>query len=361
MSSNSFGKLFKITTFGESHGKALGVIVDGCPSGIEITQDYIQQIVNERKSTHNKYTTQRKEEDLVSILSGIYLNKTLGTPIAMMFENKDVKSQDYDNLQKAFRPSHADITWFNKFNHVDYRGGGRASARETLSRVAGASIAYKILEKTDTKIFGFVSAIGNQSMNYKNLDYTLINNNPFHSADAEIIPVWSKTLDDLIEKGDSIGCVVEIHIKNPPKNLGEPIFDKINANLAKAIFSIPAVKGLEFGNGFDLATQQGSKSNDEIEFSKKDSKIIFKTNNSSGILGGITTGEDIILKIAIKPTSSIGIAQQTINKDLENIHINISGRHDPCIGIRAVSVCKAMCALTLVDLLLLNNKSQSYT
>ena len=356
MSSNSFGKIFTITTFGESHGKALGVIVDGCPSGIEITTEYIQQIINERKPSQNKYTTQRKEDDLVSILSGIYQNKTLGTPIAMLFENKDARSQDYANLENAFRPNHADITWFNKFDNVDYRGGGRSSARETLSRVAGAAIAYKILEQSNTKVFGFVSTIGNQSINYQNLDYTIINSNPFYSPDKSVIPIWSKTLDDLIKEGDSIGCIVEIHIKNPPKSLGEPVFDKINANLAKAIFSIPAVKGLEFGKGFDLAKMKGSENNDQIEFCKNKSKIVFKTNNSSGMLGGITTGEDIILKIAIKPTSSISIPQNTINKDLENIKISIAGRHDPCIGIRAVSVCKAMCALTLVDLLLLSKK-----
>jgi chorismate synthase len=351
MASNSFGNIFRITTFGESHGVAIGVVIDGCPSGIEITQDYIQKIINERKSGNNPYTTPRKEDDLVEIISGIYKNKTLGTPITLLIKNMNHNSQDYNNLEHTFRPNHADLTWFNKYNHVDYRGGGRASARETASRVAAASIAYKILEAYNVEIIGYLSAIGDSFANQNILDFSIIQDNYFFSADSQIIPHWQNIMENLIKQGDSIGASIKIIIKNPPKNLGEPVYEKINSHLARGIFSIPAVKSLEFGD-YDSKYKKGSENNDAIY--NNNNKIEFKSNNSSGMLGGITTGQDIILNIGIKPTSSISTEQDTINSSFENTTIKIKGRHDPCIGIRAVPVCKAMCALSLVDLILHN-------
>jgi chorismate synthase len=349
MASNSFGNIFKITTFGESHGVAIGVVIDGCPPGIEITQEYIQNFVNERKSGNNPYTTPRKEDDIVEIISGIYKNKTLGTPITLLIKNTNHNSQDYANLEHTFRPNHGDITWFNKYHHVDYRGGGRASARETASRVAAASIAYKILESYNVEIIAYLSALGDSFANEQDLDFSIIKNNFFFSADSKIIPHWQNIMENLIESGDSIGASIKIIIKNPPKNLGEPVYEKINSHLARGIFSIPAVKSLEFGDS-DIKYKKGSQNNDAIVYNNN--QVEFKSNNSSGILGGITTGQDIILNIGIKPTSSIAIEQSTINNNFENTTIKIKGRHDPCVGIRAVPVCKAMCALSLVDLIL---------
>ncbi len=347
---NSFGKNFKITTFGESHGKGLGVIVDGCPSGIAISLNYINNIIRERRTAQNKYTTKRAEPDSVEILSGIYQGKTLGTPITLVVFNKDNRSDDYDNLKHNFRPSHADYTWFNKFQHIDHRGGGRSSARETVARVLGAAIAYKILEQFNIKIYGFISEIYGISINYNNIDYNYINQNHFYSPDPSIIECWEKLLTQAIEEGDSLGGVIDIRIKGCPVGLGNPVFDKLNSRLAEAIFSVPAVKGLEFGAGFQISKMKGSQANDSIYAEK--GKVGFKTNNNGGILGGISNGDDITMRIAMKPTSSISKPQQTINSSLENVTIEIKGRHDPCLAIRAVSVCKSMCTLVLADFLL---------
>lgn len=347
---NSFGKNLKITTFGESHGKAMGVIIDGCPSGLPISLDYINSIMQQRRPAQSKYTTKRAEPDEIEILSGIYQGKTLGTPITLVIFNKDTKSEDYNNLIHTFRPSHADYTWYNKFEHLDHRGGGRSSARETVARVAGSAIAYKILEKYNIDIHGFMSSIYDASINYNNIDYNYINQNPFYSPDSNIVRVWEEILDQTIADGDSVGGTIDIHIKGSPVGLGNPVFDKLNSRLAQAIFSIPAVKGLEFGAGFEICKMKGSIANDSIY--AKNGLVGFKSNHNGGILGGISNGDDIILKIAMKPTSSISKPQQTINSKLENVTIEVKGRHDPCVAIRGVSVCKAMCALVMADFLL---------
>ena len=353
MTGNSFGKIFKITTFGESHGKAVGVIVDGCPSGILIDSLYIQNFLNERRSYNNPFTTPRREPDLVDILSGIYDNKTLGTPIMLMVHNKVQQEQDYNHLKNVFRPNHADFTWYSKYNHVDYRGGGRSSARETVGRVAGAGVAYKLLELQGIKIDGFLLSIGEETIRAENINILSIANNNLLCPDDNMLAKWQEILEKAVDSGDSLGSIVEIRIRNCPIGLGEPVFDKLNANLAKGLFSIPAVRGVEFGDGFNMATKHGSKVNDAMYI--KDNKVHFSSNNSAGILGGISTGEEIIIKIAIKPTSSIRIAQQTVNKNLQEEILEVKGRHDPCIGIRAVSVCKAMCALVITDHLLQAN------
>lgn len=350
MSSNSFGKNLKITTFGESHGKAMGVIIDGCPAGLPISLEYINNIMKERRPAQSKYTTKRAELDEVEILSGVYQSKTLGTPITLVVFNKDTKSEDYDNLTHNFRPSHADYTWFNKFEHIDHRGGGRSSARETVARVAASAIAYKILEQHNIQVYGFMSSIYDTPINYNNLDYSFINKNPFYSPDSSIIEAWEKILDETIAEGDSVGGAIDLHIKGSPVGLGNPVFDKLNSRLAQAIFSIPAVKGVEFGAGFEISKMKGSQANDSIY--AKNGKVGFKTNHNGGILGGISNGDDIIIKIAMKPTSSISKPQQTINSKLENITLEVKGRHDPCVAIRAISVCKAMCALVIADFLL---------
>ncbi|MFL1780762.1 Chorismate synthase [Candidatus Hepatincolaceae symbiont of Richtersius coronifer] len=354
MSANSFGKLFKITTFGESHGFGVGVIIDGCPSGLEISQDYIQEKLNERRPGFNPYTTSRQEEDKVQILSGIYQNKTLGTPIALLVQNKDQRSEDYDNLAKVFRPSHADFVWHSKYEHVDPRGGGRSSARETVGRVAASAVAYKILEKYEIKIQGFLHAIGGVAVDESKLEYDKLNYQEISKSlllcpDYSTSLLWENKLKQVLEKGDSLGAIIQIIVQNCPIGLGEPVFDKLNADLAKAIFSIPAVKGLEFGKGFELSSMFGSEGNDQMVSSKGKTKVDFVTNNNGGILGGISTGEDIMFKIAIKPTSSIKLPQQTVDSDLNKVKLEIKGRHDPCIGIRAVSVCKAMTALVIAD------------
>jgi chorismate synthase len=352
VSFNSFGKIFKITTFGESHGNSVGVIIDGCPSGIHITDEEIQLFVDQRKGGKNNYTTKRAEDDKIEILSGIYQNKTLGTPIAIIVKNKDIKSEDYENILTSYRPSHADFSWHKKFTHVDPRGGGRSSARETIARVIGGAIALKILDIYNIKIIPFIKQIGNISINAENINYDNINNNIFKSPDESVVSLWQNILDQAVSQGDSIGGVIEIHIKNTPIGLGEPVFEKLNANLAKALFTIPAVKGVEFGEGFNLVKKQGSNANDELE--SINNTIKFKTNNNGGILGGISTGEDIVIKVGIKPASSIATKQNTVDHNGNNISINIKGRHDAFIALRALSVCKAMCALVIADNLLIN-------
>lgn len=352
MSPNSFGTILKIHTFGESHGVAVGVVIDGCPAGITITSSYIQDLVNERKPNQNSYTSPRNEEDRIEILSGIYQNKTLGTPISIIVYNKDARSQDYDNLKTVYRPSHADHVWKTKFTHVDHRGGGRSSARETLTRVIAGAVAYRIIEETsDIKIYGFLSNIGGQSINYSNLDYNEINNNMFYSPDKTIISTWQQILNEAIKSKDSVGSQVEIHIKNCPVGLGEPVFNKLNAKLAHGLFSIPAVKGLEFGQGNNFTNYKGSQVNDALY--SQNNTIKYTTNNNGGILGGISNGEDIVIKITIKPTSSIGLSQTTLDHSLQPTNLEIKGRHDPCIGIRATAVCKTMCALVLADNILI--------
>ena len=352
MSGNTFGKSFSVTTFGESHGVALGCIIDGCPPGLEISEGYIQAYLDQRKPGTSKYTTQRKEEDKVEILSGIFEGKTTGTPIGLLIRNKDQKSKDYDNLKDVFRPSHADYAYTQKYGVRDHRGGGRASARETTMRVAAGSIARKYLnDSCGIEIHGYLKQIGELSIT--SIDFSEVNKNPFFCPDKSLVPEIEKYIDLLRSEGDSVGAKIQINAKNMPLGLGEPVFDKLDADLAKALMSINAVKGVEVGEGMAVAGSKGSDSRDEI------TPDGFKSNNSGGISGGISTGQDLLLSIALKPTSSINKEGDTVNKEGKAVKVQVKGRHDPCVGIRATPIAEAMVALTLIDHYLRNRAQNS--
>ena len=345
MSGNAFGKIFKIMTFGESHGTAMGCILDGCPPEIEISEEDIQLELDRRKPGQSDVTTQRQEDDAVQILSGVFEGKTLGTPIGMIIYNKDQQSKDYSNIKDVFRPNHADITYQAKYGHRDYRGGGRASARETANWVAAGAIAKKILKKEGVEVNGFVSAIGKvraESINYKDID------NKYFSCDESKLTDLDSMFDNLIKEGNSVGAKLGVIVKNCPVGLGDPVFEKLDANLAKAIMTINAVKSVSVGNVDDLLNLKGSEARDEITTSG------FSSNNSGGILGGISNGDDISLSFIIKPTSSIKTKGKTIDKDGKEVDIEVTGRHDPCVGIRAVPIAEAMVSLVLVDHFLIN-------
>ena len=345
MSGNTFGKLFKITTFGESHGTAMGCILDGCPPQIELTKEDIQNELDKRKPGQSDVTTQRKEDDAVEILSGVFDGKTLGTPIGMIIYNKDQKSKDYSNIKDVFRPNHADITYQAKYSHRDYRGGGRASARETVNWVAAGAIAKKILKKQGVSVHGFVSEIGQvkaDSINHKDI------NNKYFFCDESKLADLDSMFKDLIDEGNSVGAKLGVVVENCPVGLGDPVFEKLDANLAKAIMTINAVKSVSIGNADDLLNLKGSEARDEMTSSG------YASNNSGGILGGISNGDDISLSFIIKPTSSIKSKGKTVNKDGEEVDIEVTGRHDPCVGIRAVPIAEAMVSLVLVDHLLIN-------
>ena len=352
MSGNTFGKSFSVTTFGESHGVALGCIIDGCPPGLEISEGYIQAYLDQRKPGTSKYTTQRKEEDKVEILSGIFEGKKTGTPIGLLIRNKDQKSKDYDNLKDIFRPSHADYAYTQKYGVRDHRGGGRASARETTMRVAAGSIARKYLnDNCGIEIHGYLKQIGELSIT--SIDFSEVNKNPFFCPDKSLVPEIEKYIDLLRSEGDSVGAKIQINAKNMPLGLGEPVFDKLDADLAKALMSINAVKGVEVGEGMAVAGSKGSDSRDEI------TPDGFKSNNSGGISGGISTGQDLLLSIALKPTSSINKEGDTVNKEGKAVKVQVKGRHDPCVGIRATPIAEAMVALTLIDHYLRNRAQNS--
>ena len=345
MSGNTFGKIFKITTFGESHGIAMGCILDGCPPQIELKKEDIQYELDRRKPGQSDVTTQRKEDDAVEILSGVFEGKTLGTPIGMIIYNKDQKSKDYSNIKDVFRPNHADITYQAKYGHRDYRGGGRASARETANWVAAGAIAKKILKNEGVSVNGFVSEIGKvkaDSISYKNI------NNKYFFSDESKLSELDSMFKDLIEEGNSVGARLGVIVENCPVGLGDPVFEKLDANLAKAIMTINAVKSVSIGNADDLLSLKGSEARDEITESG------FTSNNSGGILGGISNGDDISLSFIIKPTSSIKTKGKTVNKEGNEVDIEVTGRHDPCVGIRAVPIAEAMVSLVLVDHLLIN-------
>ena len=345
MSGNTFGKLFKITTFGESHGTAMGCILDGCPPQIELTKEDIQNELDKRKPGQSDVTTQRKEDDAVEILSGVFDGKTLGTPIGMIIYNKDQKSKDYSDIKDVFRPNHADITYQAKYSHRDYRGGGRASARETVNWVAAGAIAKKILKKQGVSVHGFVSEIGQvkaDSINHKDI------NNKYFFCDESKLADLDSMFKDLIDEGNSVGAKLGVVVENCPVGLGDPVFEKLDANLAKAIMTINAVKSVSIGNADDLLNLKGSEARDEMTSSG------YASNNSGGILGGISNGDDISLSFIIKPTSSIKSKGKTVNKDGEEVDIEVTGRHDPCVGIRAVPIAEAMVSLVLVDHLLIN-------
>ena len=345
MSGNTFGKIFKVTTFGESHGPAMGCILDGCPPQIDLCDKDIQKDLDRRKPGQSNVTTQRKEDDSVEILSGVFEGKTLGTPISMIIYNKDQKSKDYSNIKDVFRPNHADITYQAKYGHRDYRGGGRASARETVNWVAAGAVAKKILKNEGVSVFGFVSEIGKikaEKFDYENLK------NKYFFCDESKLPQLDSMFEGLIKEGNSVGAKLRIIVKNCPVGLGDPVFEKLDANLAKAIMTINAVKSVSIGNTDDLLELKGSEVRDEMTSSG------YSSNNSGGILGGISNGDDINLNFIIKPTSSIQTKGKTINKDGEEVDIEVTGRHDPCVGIRAVPIAEAMVSLVLVDHLLIN-------
>ena len=347
MSGNSFGNSFVVTTFGESHGVALGCVIDGCPPGLELSEEDIQKELDKRKPGSSKYTTQRKEDDEVRILSGVFEGKTTGTPIGLLINNKDQKSKDYDELKDLFRPSHADYVYSKKYGFRDHRGGGRSSARETAMRVAAGAVAKKYLKEIqDIEITGYLSQIGD--IKISNFDVNQINENPFFSPDKEVLEDIENLIDKLRKEGDSIGAKIEVSVSNMPVGLGEPVFDKLEADLAKGLMSINAVKGFEVGKGFGLVSAKGSEVRDEM------SPEGYLSNNSGGISGGISTGQEIKISIALKPTSSINKEGQTIDSSGESKKIQVKGRHDPCVGVRATPIAEAMTALVIIDHFLRN-------
>ncbi|MFA5878929.1 MAG: chorismate synthase [Candidatus Margulisiibacteriota bacterium] len=350
MSGNTFGKIFKITTFGESHGAALGVVIDGVPSNIELTIEDIQKELQRRRPGQSAITTPRNEADQVEILSGIFDGKTLGTPIALIIKNQDCNSKDYTELKDVFRPGHADLAYQLKYGIRDYRGGGRSSGRETVARVAAGAIAKKILTQYGVKIIAYTKSIGEISV--QQIDLNEIENNIVRAPDLQAAVLMIQKINELKADGDSIGGVVEAVIKHCPVGLGEPVFDKLEAVLGHALFSIGAVKGIEFGLGFEAAKLKGSEHNDS--FTYHDNKIVSQHNFAGGILGGISTGEDIFLRLAIKPTPSIAKKQVTVDTDFQGKELEIHGRHDPCLCPRIVPVIEAMIAVTLVDFIFQN-------
>ena len=350
MTSNSIGKIFNFTTWGESHGKAIGCVVDGVPSNIRLSEKDIQPYLDKRKPGLSNYTTQRKEKDLIQILSGTFEGKTTGHPISLIIHNQDQLSKDYSDIKDKFRPGHADYTYWAKYGIRDYKGGGRSSARETAMRVAAGAIARKVIEKkikNKVKIIGALTQIGKHKINYKNWNDNFISKNNFWTPDKEIIKTWEKEIVKARKSGSSLGAIIEIRVKGLPVGLGEPIYDKIDSDIAKALMSINAVKGVEIGNGFSSVYETGISNVDEMRI--KNNKPIFLSNNNGGILGGITSGQELIVRFVVKPTSSILSTKKTINKFMKETTISTKGRHDPCVGIRAVPVGEAMIATTLAD------------
>ena len=341
MSGNTFGKLFTVTTFGESHGVALGCIVDGCPPGIEITEEEIQVELDLRKPGTSKFTTQRREPDQVKILSGIFEGKTTGTPIGMLIENTDQRSKDYGDIAKKFRPAHADYGYTQKYGFRDYRGGGRSSARETAMRVAAGAIAKKFLASKGIQVRGYLSQLG--PIKAEQLDWDQVRQNPFFCPDPNKVAEMETYMNELRREGDSIGAKISVVASGLQPGLGEPIFDRLDADLAHALMSINAVKGVEVGDGFDVVDQKGSEHRDEI------TPDGFLSNHAGGVVGGISTGQDLVAHIALKPTSSITVPGKTIDIDGNATDLITKGRHDPCVGIRATPIAEAMVALVLTD------------
>jgi chorismate synthase len=354
MSGSTYGKLFKITTWGESHGSGVGVVVEGCPAGLVLKESDIQKDLDRRRTGQSKVTTTRKEDDKIQIMSGLFKGKTTGTPISMRVDNKDADSSKYELIKNLYRPGHADYTYDIKYGFRDYRGGGRSSARETLGRVAAGSIAKKLLARDKITITGFTRQIGHHIA--KTLNFKEIEKNIVRCPDSKIAEDMVKAIMQARKNGDSLGGIVEVIARGVPAGLGEPVFDRLDADLAKAVMSIPAVKGVEIGAGFQTASMKGSECNDV--FVIKNKKMTTKTNNAGGILGGISNGMDIIVKLVVKPTSSINKAQDTITQKGGNSKIRVEGRHDPCVAPRAVPIAEAMVALTLIDHLLRNKNSQ---
>lgn len=355
---NSFGRLFRLTTFGESHGKALGAIVEGCPAGLTLDLEKIRLEMQRRKPGQSKITTQRKEEDEIELLSGVFEGKTTGTPIGILIPNADQKSKDYAHIADQFRPSHADYTYFEKYGHRDYRGGGRSSARETAARVAGGAIAKQLLDTKGITIQAYVSQVGELRLekSYTEVNLDLAEDNIVRCPDPELAARMIDHIDAVRLDRDTIGGIVSCVIKNCPPGLGEPVFDRLHAALGKAMLSINAVKGFEYGSGFDGVTLRGSQHNDA--FVQQDGKIHTLTNHSGGIQGGISNGQDIYFRVAFKPVATIMQDQASINEAGESVTVSGKGRHDPCVVPRAVPIVEAMAALVLADFLLLSKTNK---
>lgn len=347
MAGNTFGRLFTVTSFGESHGPAIGCVVDGCPPGLALSVEDIQKDLDRRKPGTSRHVTQRQESDTVEILSGVFEGQTTGTPIALLIRNEDQRSRDYGNLIDTFRPGHADYTYWQKYGIRDHRGGGRASARETAVRVAAAAIARKWLnEKYGVVIRGYLSQLGPHEMKFKS--WQVVSENPFFSADQDIVPKLESFMDELRKAGDSVGAKITTIAEHVPVGWGAPVYAKLDSDLAAAMMSINAVKAVEIGSGFASVTQRGSEHGDEL------TPEGFLSNNAGGILGGISTGQDIVVTIGIKPTSSIRIPRKSIDKQGNPVMVETNGRHDPCVGIRATPIAEAMLALVLMDHALLH-------
>jgi chorismate synthase len=342
VSGNTFGKLFTVTTFGESHGPALGCIVDGCPPGMALSEGDLQVDLDRRKPGQSRYTTQRREADQVRILSGVFEGVTTGTPIGMIIENTDQRSKDYSKIKEQFRPAHADYTYWHKYGIRDYRGGGRSSARETSTRVAAGAVARKYLrEHYGVEIFGYLSQLGPIALDFRDRD--AIDNNAFFCADPERVPELEEYMQALIKEGNSIGARISLCATGMPTGWGEPVFDRLDADIAHAMMGINAVKGVEIGAGFAAVVQKGTEHRDEI------TPAGFSTNNAGGILGGISSGQDLAVHLALKPTSSLRIPGQSVDIHGEPVEVVTKGRHDPCVGIRAAPIAEAMLALVLMD------------
>lgn len=352
MAGSSFGNRFKIMTWGESHGEGLGVVIDGCPAGLELSAEDVQQMLNRRKPGQSGFTTPRKEDDEVMIMSGIFEGRTTGTPIAMTVLNKTQRSADYSEIAQYYRPGHADYTFDEKYGFRDYRGGGRSSGRETIGRVAAGAVAKKILSQLGISVSAYSKQIAGINIDYNNFNLGIMSSNPFNMPDEKAAAEVECAAKKIIEQGDSVGGIVECVITGVVPGIGEPVFDKLSSNLAKAVTSIGAVKGFEIGDGFDVARATGLSNNDSFEI--KDGIVSKKTNHAGGILGGMSDGSDIVIRAAFKPTPSISALQQTINKSGENIEVSVKGRHDPMIVPRAVVVVEAMAAITLVDMIFEN-------
>ena len=349
MSFNTFGHLFRVTTFGESHGPAIGCVIDGCPPRIALTEADIQPFLDRRRPGQSRYTTQRREPDEVKILSGVFDGQTTGTPIQLMIDNVDQRSKDYRNIADRFRPGHADYTYWKKYGIRDYRGGGRASARETAARVAAGGVARKLLGP-DLTIRGALVQIGPHRIDREAWEWPAVEENPFWCPDRAMATRWAEYLDEVRKSGSSAGAVIEIVASGVPAGLGDPVYDKLDGDLARAMMTINAVKGVEIGAGFGAVPLSGEENGDEIRI--RDGEVVFLSNNAGGILGGISTGQDVVVRFAVKPTSSILKPMRTIDANLNEVEIETHGRHDPCVGIRAVPVGEAMMACVLADHLL---------
>ena len=355
---NTFGKLFKISTFGESHGLGLGVVIDGCPAGLAIDEDFIRAEMQRRKPGQSKITTQRKEEDEFQILSEVFEGKSTGTPIGMVILNTDQKSKDYSHISDKFRPSHADYTYFEKFGTRDYRGGGRSSARETAARVAAGSIAKMLLKHYGISVQAYVSQVGDLELgkNYQELDLNKTEDNIVRCPDQKTADLMIDYIDDVRKSRDTVGGIVSCVAKGVPPGIGEPVFDRLHAELGKAMLSINAVKGFEYGSGFEGVKMRGSEHNDA--FYQDGDRVRTRTNHSGGIQGGISNGEDIYFNVAFKPVATIMQDQESVNESGETVNVSGKGRHDPCVVPRAVPIVEAMCALVLADYILLSRTNK---